>query len=181
MTFRVVCVVLGLTILPLTGCGTTANLMRLYPEQNGKIPFGGVKQDMWCLAMAANGESNCCPGPVAGCNEVSPRAAMFWCAVDLPFSCIGDLLTCPYVMGYRFINQPIPIPPVPQVQLFPVAKPQPYPIKATNPSYSNTKQPDTKQPDTKQPDTNTPPVQQPTLPPAMELPLPGGGQPPYLP
>jgi hypothetical protein len=37
---------------------------------------------------------------------------MLFCAADLPFSLIGDVLTWPYAAAYSFINQPIPTPPV---------------------------------------------------------------------
>jgi hypothetical protein len=40
------------------------------------------------------------------------RALLLFCAADLPFSLIGDVVTWPYTLAYSYINQPIPTPPV---------------------------------------------------------------------
>jgi hypothetical protein len=53
---------------------------------------------------------------------------MLFCAVDLPFSLIGDIVTWPYTVSYSFINQPIPTPVVtftnaPATQTMPIPVP----------------------------------------------------------
>jgi uncharacterized protein YceK len=101
MAFRASCVALLLSSLPIAGCGTVANLVKPGPEEGGKSPFGGVRQDVWRIKMAAS-ES-----------ELYRQVALrLLCAADLPFSLIGDVVTWPYTATYSYINQPIPTPPV---------------------------------------------------------------------
>lgn len=110
MAIRAIRVALVLSILPAAGCGTVANLARPGPEGGGKVPFGGVKQDVWRVKTAANGELGVGAHPES---EPHPQVArtLLW-AADVPFSLIGDVLTWPYVVAYSFINQPVPTPPV---------------------------------------------------------------------
>jgi hypothetical protein len=112
MTFRAIYVALLLSILPTTGCGTAANLVRSRPEEGGKSPFGGVRQDMWCIRKAANGEFGFQPHLKSEPEQYPQVALMLFCAADLPFSLLGDIVTWPYTVSYSFINQPIPIPPM---------------------------------------------------------------------
>ena len=110
MAFRTIRIALLLAILPVAGCGTVSNLVISKPEEGGRSPFGGVRRDLSCIQQAANGEdayrSDSAP-------QHYPQAAlMLLCAVDLPFSFVGDLVTWPYVVTYAFVNQPIPTPPV---------------------------------------------------------------------
>lgn len=136
MAFRAICVALLCSSLPIAGCGTVANLVGSGPEEGGKIPFGGVKQDVDCLQKASNRKSgvgthlqsgaeqqppgapalfsgenlSCSPERMGG--RVTRTAPLLFSAVDLPFSLIGDFVTWPYTSAYTFINQPVPIPPM---------------------------------------------------------------------
>lgn len=121
MTFREISVALLLASLPSMGCGTVANLANSHPEKGGTTPFGGMRRDVWCLKNAANGES--------GCFQTLPRseqcrqaALKFICAVDLPLSAIGDVVTWPYTATYTYINQPTPTTPVTLAPTYPVTQ-----------------------------------------------------------
>ena len=112
MAFRAICVALLLSSLPIAGCGTVANLAKPGPEQGGKTPFGGVRQDLSCIEKASNGECGF-RTPLKSESEQHPQVAlMLLCAADVPFSFIGDVVTWPYTATYSYINQPIPTPPV---------------------------------------------------------------------
>jgi uncharacterized protein YceK len=121
MASRAICVVLLLSSLPIAGCGTVANLARQGPE-GGISPFGGVKQDVSCLKKAANGECSCKTPPKSESEQHLQVARMLFCAVDLPFSCIGDVVTWPYTATYCYINQPTPTPPVALAPTYPVTQ-----------------------------------------------------------
>lgn len=112
MAFRARCVALLLSILPIAGCGTVVNLVKSCPEEGGKSPFGGVRQDVWCIKKAANGESDCGTHPKSESEPNRQVPLILLCAADLPFSLIGDVVTWPYTVVYSYINQPIPTPPV---------------------------------------------------------------------
>ena len=100
MAIRTSCVALLLASLFNAGCGTVANQVRLTPE-DGKTPFGGVHHDVVCIQKAKEDP------------QQSQRVAcMMLCAVDLPFSLIGDVVLWPYTVTFNFINQPPPVPPV---------------------------------------------------------------------
>lgn len=126
MAFRAICVAVLLTTLPVAGCGTAANLVRQGPEQGGVSPFGGVRQDVWCIKNAANGEFGVRTQPKSEAEQHPRVALMLLCAADLPLSLIGDILTWPYTRAYSFINQPVPIPPVTLINL-PVTQAIPIP------------------------------------------------------
>jgi uncharacterized protein YceK len=137
MTFRAICVVLAFSSLPIAGCGTVVNLVKLGPEEGGKSAFGGVHQDVWCMRKAANGEFVFRTHADSGVMEQSTQVAlMILCTADLPLSLIADVLTWPYVQAYSFINEPVPVPPVlpapaeTRPQMTPPAEPQPKPTKA---------------------------------------------------
>jgi uncharacterized protein YceK len=113
MAFRAICVALLLTSLPVAGCGTVANLVGSPPAQGGKTPFGGVRHDVASLEEAASGDFS------VGAHGKGPSdhpqiLPMVFCAADIPFSFVGDVVTWPYTAAYSFINQPIPIPPITQ-------------------------------------------------------------------
>jgi uncharacterized protein YceK len=112
MSFRTICVALLLSSLPVTGCGTVTNLVRQQPGAGGVSPFGGVRQDLSCIQKAADGEVGFKTHPKSESEQYPQRALMLFCAVDLPLSLIGDILTWPYTVTYTFINQPVPTPPV---------------------------------------------------------------------
>jgi uncharacterized protein YceK len=112
MAFRAICVALLLATFLTAGCGTVANLARSRPEEGGRRPFGGVEQDVWCINKAANGELGVRTHPKAESGQYPQLALMLFCAVDLPFSLIGDVVTWPYAAAYSFINRPVPTPPV---------------------------------------------------------------------
>src|ERR1700722_8617055 len=122
MAFRAICVSLLLSSLPIAGCGTVANLVSSRPEDGGKSPFGGVRQDVCCMEKAANGEYSFRADPKP---QQPPQVAqMLFSVADLPFSLIGDVVTWPYTAAYSCINQPIPTPPVTQA---PAQLPPPLP------------------------------------------------------
>ena len=112
MAFRAIRVALLLSSLPITGCGTVANLVKSRPEEGGKSPFGGVRQDAWCIEAAANGEFGFRAHPKSESEQYPQVALMTFCALDLPLSLIGDIVMWPYTAAYSYINQPIPAPPV---------------------------------------------------------------------
>ena len=110
MSFRVICGALLLSSMSIAGCGTVANVARSRPEEGGRVPFGGVHQDMVCIRKAANGELGFRTHPKSESEQYPQLALMCFCAIDLPFSVIGDILTWPYTVSFTFINQPIPTP-----------------------------------------------------------------------
>jgi uncharacterized protein YceK len=121
MAIRAFCVALLLASLPIAGCGTVANLAKPGPEQGGKIPFGGVKQDVWCMKKAANRDFGGRTLPQSEAAAQGCQAAVILaCAADLPCSFVGDVVTLPYTAAYCYINQPIPVPPMPQAPPPPV-------------------------------------------------------------
>lgn len=112
MSFRAIRVALLLSSLPVAGCGTAANLVRPGPAEGGKRPFGGVSQDVWCMKKAADGEFGLRAHPKSESDQHACMALMLFCAADLPFSLIGDVVTWPYTAAYSYINEPVPTPPV---------------------------------------------------------------------
>jgi uncharacterized protein YceK len=118
MALRASCVALLLWSLPIAGCGTVANLARPGPEEGGKAPFGGVRQDVSCIKKTANGECSC--RPYSNSEQYRQAALRLFCALDLPFSFIGDVVAWPYTATYSYINQPIPTPPIRQAPTPPV-------------------------------------------------------------
>ena len=77
-------------------------------------PFGGVRHDVWCIKKAANGEFGFKTYPESESEHHGQVALGLFCAADLPFSLIGDVVTWPYTAAYTYINQPVPVPPVTQ-------------------------------------------------------------------
>jgi uncharacterized protein YceK len=145
MTLRASCLALLLSILPMAGCGTVANLAKPGPVEGGKTPFGGVRYDLSCIQNASNGDSDSKTGPMPDSEEHQTAHMLLW-AVDLPFTCIGDVITWPYTASYTFINTPVPVPPIMQATASgPVQIPLP-----TLPA------PESKEPDKKTPDKKTP-------------------------
>jgi uncharacterized protein YceK len=133
MTFRAIRVALLLSTLPLAGCGTVANLARQKPGEGGVSPFGGVHQDVACIQKAANGELGFRAHPKSESEQYPQRALVLFCAVDLPLSLIGDIVTWPYTASYTFINQPVANPPVlvadpPLIPAPPATPPMPIPV-----------------------------------------------------
>lgn len=112
MSFRAICVALLLSSLPIAGCGTVVNLSRSDPEGGGKTPFGGVRQDVSCIEKAASGEFGFKARREPEVEQHAQVALMLFCAADLPFSLIGDVVTWPYTAAYSCVNQPVPTPPV---------------------------------------------------------------------
>jgi uncharacterized protein YceK len=110
MTPRAICVAL-LSVLPAAGCGTVANLAHVRPEDGGRVPFGGVKRDLAVLQQTDGAPAlRAHHTPEA---EVYPRQTLaVLCALDLPFSFVGDLLTWPYTTVYSIVNEPVPVPPL---------------------------------------------------------------------
>src|SRR5262245_17058402 len=106
MACRAFCVAFLLSSLPIVGFGTVVNLVKPGPEEGGVIPFGGVKHDVKCIHTGTNGETH----PKS--EQQLQVARMLFCAADLPFSLLGDVVTWPYTVAYSYINQPIPVPPV---------------------------------------------------------------------
>src|SRR5262249_25569056 len=79
MAFRAIRVALLLSSLPIAGCGTVANVVKPGPE-GGKIPFGGVRQDVSCLKKAENGEWDFRTPPQAEPEQHPQVALMVLCA-----------------------------------------------------------------------------------------------------
>jgi uncharacterized protein YceK len=113
MTVRAVHVAVLLALMPSAGCGTVANLADVRPEDGGVSPFGGVRHDVACMQNRAS----CCK--------------TLFCAADLPFSFVGDVVTWPYTATYTYINEPVPTPPV--TQAMPDGRPQTYPAEVLPP------------------------------------------------
>lgn len=114
MAVRAICVAVLLSSLPIAGCGTVTNLVRLGPAEGAKIPFGGVKQDVSSLKKATNGECGSKAQAKSESEQHPQVARMLFYAADLPFSAIGDVVTWPYTVTYTYINQPVPVPPMMQ-------------------------------------------------------------------
>jgi uncharacterized protein YceK len=112
MAVRAISVALLLSLV-IAGCGTVANLAEQHPGAGGVVPFGGVRRDMACLDQAASVDG----GFIMHADSASTHTLL--CAVDLPFSFIGDVLTWPYAVSYTCINQPVPPPPVTVVPTVP--------------------------------------------------------------
>lgn len=141
MKFRALSGALLLAVLSATGCGTMANLAHSNSDQGGRIPFGGVKRDMAAIHKSSGEE----PGPVTHrkCqSEQYPHEMLtFLCAVDLPFSLVGDLLTWAYTSAYTTVNAPVPVPPVTFA-----AAPATLPLPAAPPAMKQTAVPPATQP-----------------------------------
>lgn len=143
MAVRALHVALLLSVLALTGCGTAVNLTKPGPETggDGKLPFGGVRQDVECIKTAANGELGLKSGPRSGWEQYPQAAVILFCSADLPFSLIGDIVTWPYAAAYTFINEPVPTPavlvepapPVPPLKQVPADAPPKGPPSKTPP------------------------------------------------
>lgn len=112
MTFRAIRAALLLAVSPIAGCGTVANLANSRPEEGGTRPFGGVKHDVACINQAADGEIGPRTRPRSESDRYPQRALIAFCAVDLPFSLVGDLVTWPFTAVYAVVNEPIPVPAV---------------------------------------------------------------------
>jgi hypothetical protein len=65
-----------------------------------------------CIKKAENGEFGFKTHSDSESEHYPQVALQLFCAADLPFSLIGDVVTWPYTAAYSFINQPIPTPPV---------------------------------------------------------------------
>ena len=128
MAFRTICLAVVLSILPIAGCGTISNVVRARPDAGGKVPFGGVKHDLWSMKKTANGEFGFGKQPSADSERYPHLALLIFCAADLPFSLFGDIMTWPYTVVYTYVNQPTPTPPV--IIATPDAQSQAPPISA---------------------------------------------------
>jgi uncharacterized protein YceK len=126
MVGRAIRTALLLSTLPAAGCGTVANLVRPGPAEGGKAPFGGVRQDLWCIRTAGSGDFGVRAHAKSEPERYPQVALMLLCAADLPLSLVGDVVTWPYAVVYSFVNQPIPTSPV-GVAGAPVALPIPGP------------------------------------------------------
>ena len=124
MNVRVTTGVLVLACLASSGCGTVANLAHCRPEEGGRIPFGGVKHDLACIQKSSSGEA----GKQDTARDNYPRTALtMLCAVDLPFSFVGDVITWPYTASFTYVNQPAPFTPI---QILPPLLPAAAPVEA---------------------------------------------------
>lgn len=127
MSYRAIGVAVLLSTLPAAGCGTVTNLARTNTETGGRVPFGGVKQDLAVLQNASDGHAGVRHHPASE-SEPYPRAMLAcFCALDLPFSLVGDLVTWPYTWGYTVVNEPIPATPITFAD-GPAAAPAPLPV-----------------------------------------------------
>lgn len=112
MTVRAIGVAVLLSTLPVAGCGTVANLAHSRPEQGGRTPFGGVERDLACIQQAHAGDAPAKPHRKYGSEQYPHEAMAVLCALDLPFSLVGDVVTWPYTFTYSRINAPTDYPPV---------------------------------------------------------------------
>ncbi len=108
MASRAACFVVLLGGLAAGGCGTVANLAQPGAGGGGKVPFGGIQHDLYGV-QGAHEES--APDSLPGSGPPPRLGKGLVCAVDLPFSLVGDLVTWPYTAAYTFINAPVPVPP----------------------------------------------------------------------
>jgi hypothetical protein len=136
MGYRAIYGALLLASLPIAGCGTVTNLVCAPPEDGGKSPFGGVRQDVSCIQKAANGESGFSTHPESDWEQYRQTALMLCYFTDLPFTLFGDLVTWPYTASYTCINQPVATPPVTQVPTPPVTQATPESRVQTSPLES---------------------------------------------
>lgn len=133
MSSRVMCVAVLLAAVPAVGCGTVSNLARTDPATNGKVPFGGVKQDLAGIQDVTTAEPSFAIHPKARAENHPHWAVALFCAADLPFSLVGDFVTWPYVWAYSVVNKPVPVPPIV------IADPAPVPPPAALPPVPATK------------------------------------------
>lgn len=127
MNIRAIGAAVLLSTLPAAGCGTVTNLARTNTETGGRVPFGGVKQDLACLQSASDEHTGIRRHSTSE-SEPYPRAMLAcFCAIDLPFSLVGDLVTWPYTWGYTVVNEPIPTTPITFAD-GPAAVPAPLPV-----------------------------------------------------
>lgn len=108
MTLRLRRSALLLTVLSTTGCGTVANLADTNTGNGGRIPFGGVKRDAAVLHSTGDGPTLIAHREFGVAH--SQHMLRFLCAVDLPFSFVGDVATWPYTAAYTTVNEPLPAP-----------------------------------------------------------------------
>lgn len=155
MVFRAIRVALLLSILPTAGCGTVANLAQQKPDSGGVRPFGGVKHDLAGLQNTDSGDGSARLHSKSDSETYPPRTAMkIFCAVDLPFSLVGDVLTWPYTAVYSVVNEPVPTPPVvitdptaaPPLPALPAIPPMPVPNPPKTPPKAEVKPPAPPQP-----------------------------------
>src|SRR4051812_3133513 len=88
MAFRTFTVGLLLSSLSTVGCGTIKNTVLSNPAEGGKTPFGGVRQDQWCIHKAASGELAPVmpPKPEQQPGPHDPQVGlMLLAAADVPF------------------------------------------------------------------------------------------------
>src|SRR6185312_4037995 len=124
MNVRVTTGVLVLACLASAGCGTVANLAHCRPEEGGRIPFGGIKHDLACIQKAPGGDAD---KPETARDNYPRTALTLLCAVDLPFSFVGDVITWPYTASFTYVNQPAPFTPI---QILPPLLPAAAPVEA---------------------------------------------------
>ena len=96
--------VVAVTTAALSGCGTIINTspeIIAKPEENALLAYGGERLDAECVGT-------CLPGAVTAPDfnpferlGVFSLGAYILC-VDMPLSLVGDTVTLPYVLTYRF-------------------------------------------------------------------------------
>src|SRR4051812_26255035 len=85
MTWRLMPVLaLGATALVMSGCGTIANTVWLFPEEGGQRVYGGVRGDWEIAREAATNRS-----------ESGPNTLLWLPIADMPLSAVGDTVTLP--------------------------------------------------------------------------------------
>ena len=89
MKSRMAVVIPLAVIAGLSGCGTAANTVLLWPEEGGKRAYGGVRAD-WEMIRERGEDGN------SGKASVPVLAA-----IDLPFSLVADTITLPYIVAYN--------------------------------------------------------------------------------
>lgn len=136
MTVRAIRAALLLSLLPTAGCGTVSNLAQTSSEKGGRVPFGGVNRDLACLHKAG-AEPGLGVYHKAESEPYPAEVLTLLCAVDLPLSLVGDLLTWPYTAAYTTVNAPVPVPPLVLVDA-PTARPPATSLPAVPPATKPT-------------------------------------------
>jgi uncharacterized protein YceK len=113
MAVRALYAGLLLSGLLVAGCGTVSNAVLKRPEDGGKTPFGGVREDVAHIKSAAGGgDGKGHSEPELESQPQVGRILIF--AADLPFSIVADVILWPYTWAFTRVNEPVPVPPVVQ-------------------------------------------------------------------
>ena len=124
MNVRATTAVLLLACLASAGCGTVANLCTAGPRRAAASPSVASSTTSRTFRNRPAGT----PTSRRTARDNYPRTALtLLCAVDLPFSFVGDVITWPYTASFTYVNQPAPFAPI---QILPPLLPAAAPAEA---------------------------------------------------